>query len=259
MTTGIIYCVEMMNVGNYSGVIELDKIVTLVATNQALFRIGICHIFSRSPGFIVYSNTLDYSLLASVEIYSPQVLLLDIDGSLNRGLEYAGKISTMFPGVRMIIMTYNPDENLLSSIIKTGAVAYLDKSISEEGLIKAVKEVSEGVFPLDDSILMKPEIGADVLRKFQHEHSINNCPDSSADTPLTSRETEILGYIAEGNSNKQIAFSLRISEQTTKNHVSNILRKLRANDRAHAVVVALRRGWITVGEAPVSLMAVTNK
>ena len=62
--------------------------------------------------------------------------------------------------------------------------------------------------------------------------------------PLTRRETQIVGYIAEGNSNKQIARRLEISEQTIKNHVSSILRKLNANDRAHAVALALRNGWI---------------
>ena len=66
--------------------------------------------------------------------------------------------------------------------------------------------------------------------------------------PLTQRETQILNYISEGNSNKQIAYILQISEQTIKNHVSNILRKLNANDRAHAVVLAIRYGWISAEE-----------
>ena len=63
--------------------------------------------------------------------------------------------------------------------------------------------------------------------------------------PLTHRETQILSYIADGNSNKQIAYILEISEQTIKNHVSSILRKLNANDRAHAAVLAIRHGWIS--------------
>ena len=66
--------------------------------------------------------------------------------------------------------------------------------------------------------------------------------------PLTRRETQILNYVAEGNTNKQIADILDISEQTIKSHVSAILRKLNANDRAHAVALAIRNGWISVGE-----------
>jgi len=64
--------------------------------------------------------------------------------------------------------------------------------------------------------------------------------------PLTHRETQILNYVAEGNTNKQIAHTLGISEQTIKSHVSAILRKLNANDRAHAVALAIRNGWISV-------------
>ena len=68
--------------------------------------------------------------------------------------------------------------------------------------------------------------------------------------PLTRRETQILNYVAEGNTNKQIADILGISEQTIKSHVSAILRKLNANDRAHAVALAIRNGWISVGGKP---------
>ncbi len=66
--------------------------------------------------------------------------------------------------------------------------------------------------------------------------------------PITYRETQILNYIADGNTNKQIAYILRISEQTIKNHVSAILRKLHANDRAHAVALAMRDGWLSSAE-----------
>jgi DNA-binding NarL/FixJ family response regulator len=72
----------------------------------------------------------------------------------------------------------------------------------------------------------------------------------NAVAPLTHRETQILNYVAEGNTNKQIAYMLGISEQTIKTHVSAILRKLNANDRAHAVALSLRDGWISTEEKP---------
>ena len=72
----------------------------------------------------------------------------------------------------------------------------------------------------------------------------------SITAPLTHREAQILNYIADGNSNKQIAHILEISEQTIKNHVSSILRKLNANDRTHAAVLAIRHGWISAEEKP---------
>ena len=67
-------------------------------------------------------------------------------------------------------------------------------------------------------------------------------------TPLSPRETEILKYIAEGNSNKRIAYALGIGEQTIKNHITSIMRKLNANDRTHAVVLAMRKGWLDIEE-----------
>jgi DNA-binding NarL/FixJ family response regulator len=207
----------------------------------------------------VYSNNLDSSLIISTEIYSPQVLVLDIDGSSSRGLEYAKKISSRFPDVRIIIMTYNLDRSIIAGINRTGAVACLDKDISEEGLITAVKDVSAGLFPINENVIERPGISENVLRQLQNDNYVSGRPVFFTDTPLTLRETEILGYVAGGNSNKQIAYTLQISEQTTKNHISNILRKLRANDRAHAVVTALRRGWITVEEEPLSAVAVTKK
>lgn len=83
-----------------------------------------------------------------------------------------------------------------------------------------------------------------MLRQFQDMASLGE----NIVVPLTQRERQILTYIADGNTNKQIAGILEISEQTIKNHVSAILRKLNANDRAHAVVLAIRRGWISLGE-----------
>ena len=85
-----------------------------------------------------------------------------------------------------------------------------------------------------------------VLEQFQDTSSIAKTIEAVV-APLTNRETQILSYIAEGNTNKQIAHTLGISEQTIKSHVSAILRKLNANDRAHAVALAIRSGWISLG------------
>ena len=77
-------------------------------------------------------------------------------------------------------------------------------------------------------------------------------------TTLTAREVQVLGYVADGNSNKQIAYILQISEQTVKNHVSAILRRLNANDRAHAVALAIGNGWISVKEKPSDINATNH-
>jgi DNA-binding NarL/FixJ family response regulator len=94
--------------------------------------------------------------------------------------------------------------------------------------------------------MTRPTIARRVLRQFEEMANMGNKAMETIVAPLTSRETQILSYVANGNTNKQIASALQISEQTIKNHVSAILRKLNANDRAHAVVLAIRHGWISI-------------
>jgi DNA-binding NarL/FixJ family response regulator len=95
--------------------------------------------------------------------------------------------------------------------------------------------------------MTRPKVAQRVLKQFEDISSMGRAIETVI-APLTRRETQILDYVAEGNTNKQIADILGISEQTIKSHVSAILRKLNANDRAHAVALAIRNGWISPGE-----------
>jgi len=111
--------------------------------------------------------------------------------------------------------------------------------------MEIIKKASHGEYPINDSVSSRPKVAWRVLRQFQDIAAIGMTIEDIT-TPLTSKEVQILNYIAEGNTNKRIASILGISEQTIKNHVSAILRKLNANDRAHAVFLALRNGWISI-------------
>ncbi len=226
----------------------MDKIVVTIVDKQALFRVGVCHALSHQPDFEVFDGAPNENPIALIEANSPNVLLLDIDYPSLRGLELAQEIALHCPTTKVIILTYKPDDKQLFEIIKTGAADYLDKSITAEGLTKSIRQVARGEYPIKDSVLARPKVAEHVLKQFQRTHSINGKTMDTIVAPLTSRETQILNYIANGNSNKQIAHILQISEQTIKNHVSNILRKLNANDRAHAVVIAIRYGWISAEE-----------
>ena len=226
----------------------MDKIVVTIVDKQAFFRIGVRHVLSQQPDFEIFDSTPNQNPMVLIEANSPNVLLLDIDYPSLRGLELARKITLHCPTTKVIMLTSNPDDKQLFETIKAGAVAYLDKSITAEELTKTIRQVSRGEYPVNDSVLARPKVAEHVLKQFQSIHSINGKTMETIVAPLTPRETQILNYIANGNSNKQIAFSLQISEQTIKNHVSNILRKLNANDRAHAVVLAIRYGWISAEE-----------
>jgi two-component system response regulator DegU len=236
----------------------MDKIVVAVAEKQTLFQIGICHSLSTQLDIEVQECAPHEDLMQLIETYSPNILLLDMNHPPMKGLNLARNISLHYPMTKIIMLTFNLDDEQLFEVIKAGAAAYLDKSVTAEELIRTIRQVSSGKYPINDSVLSRPRVAKQVLTQFQAMSNGREKPLDGIVTSLTSRETEILNYIADGNSNKQIASILQISEQTAKNHVSNILRKLNANDRAHAVVLAIRHGWISAEELTLPEMTVNR-
>jgi len=227
----------------------MDKIVVTIVDKQALFRIGVCHALSQQSDFKVFDCAPDENSMALIEANPPDVLLLDIDYPSLIGLKLTREVMLHCPTTRVIMLTYRPDDKQLFEIIKAGAVDYLDKDIAAAELVKHIRRVAGGNYPIHDSILTRPRVAEHILKQFQSMFATSiKTEDTFIVTHLTSREAQILNFIAGGNSNKQIAHTLEISEQTIKNHVSNILHKLNASDRAHAVVLAIRYGWISTDE-----------
>jgi DNA-binding NarL/FixJ family response regulator len=149
-----------------------------------------------------------------------------------------------------MILTPSEDEERLFQSIKVGAAAYYTRNITPEELTDAVRRVSHGEYLINDDVLSKPQLANRVLKSFR-ELSVEEeeAPGKDTHSPLSNREVEILDYIAQGNSNKEIAKSLKISDQTVKNHITSILKKLSVNDRTAAVVHALRHGWIQMHDS----------
>ncbi|MDD4876707.1 MAG: response regulator transcription factor [Dehalococcoidales bacterium] len=221
-----------------------QKIIILIIDKQALFGVGVRHSLSKQSDFEVLDSTPGERFIELNITNLPDVLLIDIDYPSLNGFNLARNITLRYPAIKIIMLTSNPHDEELLEVIKVGAMDYLDKNITAENLATSIRRVSNGEYPINDSILAKPNVAKYVLKQFQGIY--NGQTIQNTDTPLTSRESQILNYVANGNSNKQIAQILEISEQTIKNHISNILRKLNANDRAHAVVLAIRYGWISI-------------
>ena len=230
----------------------MEKITALIVDKQSFFRAGMCQALSSQPDFELLDCGPSQDLMGLIETKLPGVVLLDIDFPSLSGLELCRRIVRHYPSTRVVVLTPNPNDEELFEVIKTGAVAYLDKNTSPQRLAEMVRQAQRGEYPINDSLTARPRVAEQVLKQFQTIVSMGKGMETVA-APLTSRETQILSYIAEGNSNKQIARILQISEQTIKNHVSAILRKLNANDRAHAVVLAIRHGWISAEEKPESM------
>lgn len=224
----------------------MDKITIMIIDEQELFRAGVKQALSQYENFEIMECAPSEDTLRLIETANPNIALLGCRLTVHNGLDLGKKIARYFPNTRVIVLSPDPDDEEMFEAIKTSAVACINKNSSADDLVNIIKKASRGEYPINDTVINRPTIARRVLRQFEEMASMGNKAMETLVAPLTTRETQILSYIANGNTNKQIATALQISEQTIKNHVSAILRKLNANDRAHAVVLAIRHGWISV-------------
>jgi two-component system response regulator DegU len=224
---------------------EFEKTQVFIISQQSLFRQGIQHSLSNVPDInVVGTSDINDGVLSIVDNMPPDVTLLDIDGSAESGLTLARKIKQHSPSIAIVVLASNPSDEQLFEVLKGQAASYLNKETTAENLVETIRRVAHGEHPINESLTTRPRVAEQVLLQFQE---LSRRSEAEAFiSPLTPREMEILKYIGQGFLNKQIAVELGISEQTIKNHVTSILRKLNANARTEAVVLALKQGLITI-------------
>ena len=230
------------------GGVAADRIRILIVDDHALFRVGISNILSREREFDVVGEAADgRAALEMAGMTSPSIVLMDLSLPAPGGLETTQRIRREYPATAVVVMAQDEDEESLFASIKAGAAAFVIKDISPEDLIHVIRRVSQGEFLINDKVFSKPAVASRVLKEFR-ELAVYGQEAQPIFAPLSPREVEILDNIAQGMTNKQVAYALGISEQTVKNHMSSILRKLSVNDRTQAVVYAMRQGWIKIPE-----------
>ena len=227
----------------------MNKIVVMIIDEEAFFRAGVRQALAQQSDFEVLDCDPSDSPLDLIDASLPNIALLGSALGAHSGLELGRKIARYYPNTKVIMLSPNPDDEELFEVIKTAAVACLNRNTAAEELANTIRRASKGEYPINESLMTRPKVAQRVLKQFEDISFMGNAIETVI-APLTRRETQILNYVAEGNTNKQIADILGISEQTIKSHVSAILRKLNANDRAHAVALAIRNGWISVGGKP---------
>jgi DNA-binding NarL/FixJ family response regulator len=178
---------------------------------------------------------------------SPNIILMDLSLPAPGGIETTARIKRELPSVSIIVLAVQEDEDALFDAIKAGAAAFILKDISPDDLVNVIRRVANGEYLINDKVFSQPAVASRVLKEFR-ELAIYGQEAAPIFAPLSPREVEILDNIAQGMTNKQVAYQLSISEQTVKNHMSSILRKLSVNDRTQAVVYAMRQGWIKMPE-----------
>jgi DNA-binding NarL/FixJ family response regulator len=155
----------------------------------------------------------------------PDVTLMDVQMREMNGVDAIGAIRTEWPWAKIIVLSTFGGDAMAQRALKAGAQAYLLKGLVRGELLDTIRLVHGG------ARWVQAEVASSIATHV-------------SDTALTDREVEVLGQIANGKSNKQIAYNLSINEETAKTHVKNILAKLHANDRTHAVTLGLKRGII---------------
>ena len=231
------------------GGVAADRIRILIVDDHALFRVGIANILSRERDLDVVGEAADGR--AALEMSGMTTPEHRPDGPVAAGARAASRrpsaSGASIPATAVIVMAQDEDEESLFASIKAGAAAFVIKDISPEDLIHVIRRVSQGEFLINDKVFSKPAVASRVLKEFR-ELAVYGQEAQPIFAPLSPREVEILDNIAQGMTNKQVAYALSISEQTVKNHMSSILRKLAVNDRTQAVVYAMRQGWIKMPE-----------
>jgi len=222
----------------------LEKIKLLIADDHPIFRQGIRRILENEPDIEVVAEASNGSQAIAQAIAAvPDVILLDVNMPGVGGMQVAREVKHHLPRTAIVFVTAYDDEEQLFEAIKVGAAAYHLKDVRPHELLEGIRRASRGEYQIDESVLTKPLVASKVLKQFRDLSAVEQELEPLF-VPLSAREIEVLDYIARGNSNKEIARALKISDQTVKNHITSILRKLAVNDRTQAVVYALRRGWI---------------
>ena len=220
------------------------KTTILIVDDHALFRVGIRSVLEREPDLESVGEADDpRSALDAARETSPDIILMDLSLPAPGGIEATQRIKRELPACGIILLAVSEDEDALFDAIKAGAAAFILKDVGPDDLVTIIRRVSDGEFLINEKVFAKPTVASRVLKEFR-ELAVYGQEAAPIFAPLSPREVQILDNIAQGMTNKQVAYALTISEQTVKNHMSSILRKLSVNDRTQAVVYAMRQGWI---------------
>ncbi|MEO0408349.1 MAG: response regulator transcription factor [Cyanobacteria bacterium P01_A01_bin.135] len=221
----------------------------LVVEDDELFRLGLCVRLQQEPNWEVVAEAIDGE--TAVELtneHRPDIVLLDVGLPGIGGVEACRRIKQQHPNIPVLVLTSRSQKPLIEKLVAAEAQGYCLKGIDAEFLILALRSVAAGASWWDKT--STAEIRTALANRQANSEDTSTDSDASdaseAENPLTDREQEILGLIASGKTNQEIAETLHIATGTVRVHVHAILQKLEVRDRTQAAVLAIQRGLVSV-------------
>ena len=213
----------------------MSAIKVLIVDDHKLVREGLKAVFDQGDEVQVVGEAgSGDEALELVDKVKPDVVLMDISMPGMNGIQATKLIRERHPDAKIVMLTMLDQEGYVYEAVKAGATGYMLKNTSSDDLVHAIQTVFEG------KALLHPDATAQLLKEF-----VSLADNKAKDYGLSSREMEVLQLLSQGNTNKEIAKALWISEQTVKTHVAHIFDKLGTSDRTETVATALRNGLVT--------------
>jgi len=224
----------------------------LLADDHALFREGLRMLLTARGFDVVRDVGTGVEAVEAAQDIQPDLIVLDLDMPEMDGLEATRLIKVALPDVPIVILTASEREGNLFEAVRSGALGYVLKTMSSDALVQQIEAAGRGEIALDARLATKVlaefsrlsrNVKAAPEEALKDEPRVSDDADDSYTEALTARERVVLEQLVAGATNKEIATTLVVSENTVKYHLKNILRKLHVNNRAQVVAWAMRQDW----------------
>jgi DNA-binding NarL/FixJ family response regulator len=218
----------------------LETIRVLLADDHAVVRQGTRELLDREEGIDVVAEASDGKEAVQRAIKErPDVVVMDFAMPELNGIEATRQIKAVAPGIAILVLTAYDSNQYVFAFLEAGAAGYLLKDVQVDELVQAIRAVHAG------ESMLHPAIARKVINRFAQPEKEMSMAPAPLDQ-LTERELEVLKMAAKGMSNREIAQELTISVRTVQTHLTNIFNKMGVGSRTEAVVVGLRKNWITL-------------
>jgi two-component system NarL family response regulator len=221
----------------------MEKIKVLIADDHGVVREGLMAMLQTIDVIDIVGEAKNgIDAVEKAKKLLPDVILMDLRMPFMNGVEATRQIKREFPHIGIIALTMDEEQEHIFDLVRAGATGYLLKDSASSQIVDAIRAIARG------NSLIHPSVAKKILAEFSLIAGGKSKQHPLVDHDLTEREITVLRLVASGQTNKEVANSLALSEKTVKNHLANIFHKLHVYDRTQAAVLAIRRGIIPLGK-----------